>query len=88
MPCPTCGHTLANLGLESERVFSCARCGTICKQKLGSSEFQDVYVPGIVESVRLFREAAKLFFDTSPWLVREWHACGLEAAIGGPGMPT
>ena len=29
MPCPTCDHTMHNLGVESQRIFWCPRCGTI-----------------------------------------------------------
>jgi tRNA(Ile2) C34 agmatinyltransferase TiaS len=29
MACPTCSHTMQNLGAEGQRLFWCPRCGTI-----------------------------------------------------------
>lgn len=29
MSCPTCQHTMTNLGVPEKRVFWCPRCGTV-----------------------------------------------------------
>lgn len=29
MSCPTCNHTMQNLGAEGQRIFYCPRCGTL-----------------------------------------------------------
>lgn len=29
MPCPTCDHTMHNLGVPQKSIFWCPRCGTI-----------------------------------------------------------
>jgi Zn-finger nucleic acid-binding protein len=59
MACPTCSHTMQNLGVESERVFWCPRCGTI-KTVRGERES--------VEAPRWIRLAAE---DLSEALARE-----------------
>lgn len=44
MPCPTCDHTMQNLGVELaadspvNAVFWCPRCGTIKSRRAGSTE--------------------------------------------------
>lgn len=42
MACPTCNHTMQNLGMEAERKFWCNRCGTV---KSYTGEFENVSVP-------------------------------------------
>lgn len=43
MPCPTCDHTMHNLGLAGGRRASwCPRCGTL---KVEDNAFTDVTVP-------------------------------------------
>lgn len=32
MACPTCDHTMQNLGADDRRIFWCPRCGTIRDQ--------------------------------------------------------
>jgi Transcription factor zinc-finger len=29
MSCPTCDHTMQNLGVNGQRIFWCPRCGTL-----------------------------------------------------------
>ena len=29
MACPTCDHTMQNLGVENQKIFWCPRCGTL-----------------------------------------------------------
>lgn len=50
MPCPTCGHTMANLGIEEERKFYCTRCGTVKTEH--KDGFEDIQVPMLVGRVR------------------------------------
>ena len=45
MPCPTCSHTMENLGHNG--LFHCPRCGTVVDSK-------SVYVPTLVEGLRRF----------------------------------
>lgn len=39
MSCPTCQHTMQNLGVEGRRIFWCPRCGTL---KEFSGDFERV----------------------------------------------
>lgn len=48
MPCPTCDHTMQNLGVESERKFWCPRCGTI---KTVAGEREEIEAPALVQHV-------------------------------------
>lgn len=34
MPCPTCNHTIQNVGIPDRRVFWCPRCGTLTEEIL------------------------------------------------------
>lgn len=47
MPCPTCDHTMQNIGVEHERIFWCSRCGTLKNER--NPEYYDVDVPSWVK---------------------------------------
>ena len=51
MPCPTCTHTMQNLGLaqNGKRTFWCPRCGTI---KTESGQHEEHEKPMLVTRVR------------------------------------
>lgn len=38
MACPTCDHTMQNLGVNGQKIFWCSRCGTL---KTVSASFGD-----------------------------------------------
>jgi len=83
MSCSTCGHTLdliGHLGLDPGQgaIHHCGRCGTLV---VHNAAFEDsVYVPKLVERVRLFREKSRagVVFD------RLWHQVGIAEAITPP----
>lgn len=45
MACPTCDRTMQNLGVEGQRIFWCASCGTI---KSIATDFVNISTPYIV----------------------------------------
>lgn len=49
MACNNCGHSMHNLGLESERTFWCPRCGAI---KNIAGDFENVSTPMLVDKVK------------------------------------
>lgn len=54
MSCPSCGHTMHNLGVEppgGRRVFWCPRCGTV-KRDSGPNNFETVSIPKLVSRVK------------------------------------
>jgi hypothetical protein len=52
MPCPTCNHTMHNLGISEGggRIFWCPRCGTLKSENLSGFEGSDA--PMLVGRVR------------------------------------
>lgn len=54
MPCPTCDHTMHNIGTAGVAgVFWCPRCGTL---KTGDPE-PDIFTPKLVERCREFAKS-------------------------------
>lgn len=51
MACPSCDHTMQNLGLNERRIFWCPRCGTIRENRWGDGKEIDS-VPMWVEKLR------------------------------------
>lgn len=72
MACDTCGHTMANLGVEGQRIFWCGRCGTV--KSIDPGGFESVEAPELVARLK----AANELFAVS---TREWdavrEACGI-----------
>jgi hypothetical protein len=52
MPCPTCSHTLQNLGLDQagRRTFWCPRCGTLKTEC--QDGFEEHQVPSLAKRVK------------------------------------
>ncbi len=73
MPCPTCSHTMQNLGLATNgrRTFWCSRCGTI---KTEAEGLHEVAVPKLVGHVRQGNADAFPMGDgrTTQYAVRAW----------------
>jgi hypothetical protein len=71
---------MANLGLESERVFHCATCGTV--KSVDANGFENVTVPALVGRVRdcLKQSIAEpRSFSVAAWYFRAaCEAAGLE----------
>lgn len=70
MPCPTCSHTMQNLGLDTagRTTWWCARCGSLKTEihHLGKT-FESNEAPKLVECVRGF---VRMLDDTAAgrWL--------------------
>jgi hypothetical protein len=95
MSCPTCGHTMSNLGLDQahRRTFWCPRCGTIKTEfdvtvtdDFGGSVRrvnEEHGTPFLVTSCRRFAPSLKAL---SPYTGAEtaWHRLGIPEAINLP----
>ena len=46
MACPTCDHTMQNVGAEGQRIFWCPRCGTLSNLSY-TEDHRDDEVPSL-----------------------------------------
>ena len=54
MSCPTCDHTMQNLGVDNQRIFWCPKCGTLKTESGDHSEVeQTIWTKRLIESARL-----------------------------------
>jgi hypothetical protein len=91
MACPTCGHTLQNLGLSAgpvgmtRRVFWCPRCGTLREElsDAGACQTNDE-APRLVARCREFEERVPNGARVMPL----WVQVGIAEAIYPPGERT
>lgn len=76
MPCPTCDHTLTNLGLDQggRRTFWCPRCGTIKSET--TEGWVDVGTPKLVPLCR------RLLAEGHTPLTREAATVAVREAAG------
>jgi hypothetical protein len=74
MACPTCEHTMQNLGVPEARYFWCPRCGTV--RSVAPDGFENVSTPLLVGRCRRFEE------ECPPR--RDWHWLGIEESIYRP----
>lgn len=83
MPCPTCDHTMHNVGThDTARVFWCPRCGTVRFSAADTAPPHD-HVPWLVERCQKFAKSA-LDADHDPKAVSEWDRLGITEAINKP----
>lgn len=82
MPCPTCSHTMQNIGATDARVFWCARCGTL--MTVHADGYIATTVPALVERVRDLRDTMKERVGFSAWDQATWHRLGILEAIYRP----
>lgn len=54
MACPTCDHTMQNLGVENQKIFWCPRCGTL---KTISGDYEEIEQTIFIK--RIFNVAKK-----------------------------
>lgn len=54
MACPTCDHTMQNLGGTAHKYFWCPRCGTLREGTDSKMEFRRDTTPLLVNRVRRF----------------------------------
>lgn len=93
MSCPTCGHTMQNMG---GAFFWCPRCGTV-KERWGPGtrtleqavEVDDaaaLYVPDLVQRCRDFASLMHLIeaHETTRSIIGYWQSRGIEESIGPP----
>jgi len=78
MSCPTCDHTMHNLGVT---YYWCPRCGTI-QQSLDFKPF-NVNVPKLVGRCRQY-ECIPVPFNVQPLLASEWQRLGIAESINKP----
>lgn len=85
MACPTCGHTMQNLGVDSgpgptRRVFWCPRCGTLREELSdGTGAQTSDEAPKLVGRCREFGETL------GPAWFGLWRRLGILEAIHTPG---
>ncbi len=48
MSCPTCNHTMQNLGVQGQRIFWCSRCGTLREY---TGDFSRVELPAWLRQI-------------------------------------
>lgn len=82
MACPTCGHTMQNVGGTDHRVYWCNRCGTLLEK--GPNEWERKEAPMLVERCREFEQHASEA-ATVLQVVRMWHRLGITESINTPG---
>ena len=73
MACPTCSHTMQNLGLEMNRAFWCPRCGT-----LSFGDGRHVETPALVERCQQFGQTL------GPSWFSLWKQFGIAESINIP----
>lgn len=86
MPCPTCGHTMQNLGLSEEpvetvrRVYWCPRCGTLREEINDAAACQtNDEAPKLVARCREFED------QMPPSLFPRWKQTGVAESLYPPG---
>ena len=54
MACPTCDHTMQNLGVNGQKIFWCNRCGTIKTVTVDFEEFEEpIWIRNIITKANL-----------------------------------
>lgn len=52
MACPTCDHTMQNLGVNGQKIFWCNRCGTIKTITRDYEEFEEpIWIQNIIYAI-------------------------------------
>lgn len=85
MPCPTCTHTMKNLGIDDaqRKVFWCSRCGSLKVEHANS--FTETEWPALVQRVRnLINDVATNKIGTVPELESQFVRRGLKDAVWTP----
>lgn len=84
MACPTCDHTMHNIGTNrSHQVFWCPRCGTIRDRNPHSTdEVRETAVPMLVQRCRDYHDEA--FGCVTTRHVDLWRRCGIAESINLP----
>ena len=84
MPCPTCSHTMQNLGLDSagRRVFWCPRCGTLREEVSDNSSGipaaqTNDEAPKLVPRCREFEETV----PNGAGVIPLWQRLGIAESI-------
>ncbi len=81
MPCPNCGHTVQNLGIEGKLTFWCPRCGTIKTEtrKPGTNEitWEEHESPKLAAKIR------ELVIDMRRYIIRHGILLGECVAWSG-----
>lgn len=98
MACPTCDHTMQNVGTSpvGRPLFWCGRCGTVHSEPSGrvdpsaDSNLADGYygVPKLVERCRTVRNSvtfARADAMTGDVLSHLWETVGIAESIHPPG---
>ena len=62
MACPTCDHTMQNLGVENQKIFWCPRCGTL-KTVSPSGDYEENEQTIFVKTI-LYRGKKKLTYPS------------------------
>lgn len=90
MACPTCDHTMEQLGrVNFEVCFLCPRCGTVKVQYLANPNAESVYVPKLVERCRNFETDSLLpLLAVSGEIGKLWHRLGIAESINLPEKRT
>lgn len=85
MSCPTCGHAMTALHQSRKSLtWVCDRCGTI-KRNYRGSDFEDIYVPKLVERCREYEKGLLDCGTPSPsYLGEDWQRLGIADAINKP----
>lgn len=77
MSCPTCGHTLQNLGTSDRTYFWCPRCGTLVEE---STSVETMSVPYLVARCRKFENAVRCGTSQK----NDWQRLGIADSIYPP----
>ncbi len=81
MACPTCDHTMSQLGISIRMArFWCQRCGTMTIYDTVENRTTDIYTPKLIERCREFEKTHVLGSDN----VSAWHILGIEESINLP----
>lgn len=84
MPCPTCDHTLQNIGAKDQRIFWCPRCGTLVYE---ADNFRGENCPYLANYVRNWWANNGQHFDPTeyklpvgmPWMMAILECVGIKS---------
>lgn len=83
MACKTCDSTVQGLGVAGERMWWCARCGSLLREEEAGTVTTSV--PALVERVKELRDTMVEKVGFHEWDRMTWHRLGLFEAIYLPG---